>query len=272
MWDAWSDVANNPQLPRRTRRADPAEQHGRGRAQLCARGARRASGSQNRKQLAAYADEVNTAAETIAQLNDSIVQAKATGVIGERTGGPARPAGHEPRPSSPAPPRRCGRTAPWTCSSATPHWSVSSPPASSRSPAPRARRPDGRSGDAAVDRHQDRGRRRRHHGRDGRHADHHHPGHLRRRSTRWPRRWPTRSTRRTPRATARTAAPDLDFFDTATTGRDDQGGHHRPGQGRHLDDDRHDRRLGRLAIADALGRRDRPARPPGRRRTCSTRR
>jgi flagellar hook-associated protein 1 len=79
MWDAWSDAANNPQLP--AARSALLQQSG-----TVADGLNSAHDSlasqwgQTRTQLAAYADEVNTAATTIAQLNDSIVRAKATGV------------------------------------------------------------------------------------------------------------------------------------------------------------------------------------------------
>jgi flagellar hook-associated protein 1 len=79
MWDAWSDVANNPQLP--AARSALLQQSG-----TVADGLNSAHNSlasqwgQTRTQLAAYADEVNTAATSIAQLNDSIVRAKASGV------------------------------------------------------------------------------------------------------------------------------------------------------------------------------------------------
>ena len=79
MWDAWSDVANNPQLP--AARSALLQQ-----SSTVADGLNNAHNSlanqwgQTRTQLAAYADEVNTAATTIAQLNDTIVRAKATGV------------------------------------------------------------------------------------------------------------------------------------------------------------------------------------------------
>jgi flagellar hook-associated protein 1 len=79
MWDAWSDVANNPQLP--AARSALLQQSG-----TVTDGLNSAHDSlanqwgQTRTQLSAYADQVNTAATTIAQLNDSIVRAKATGV------------------------------------------------------------------------------------------------------------------------------------------------------------------------------------------------
>jgi flagellar hook-associated protein 1 FlgK len=80
MWNAWNDVANNPK--------DKAA-----RSALLEQSATVADGlnsahsslanqwSQNRTQLKAYVDEVNTTASTVAQLNDSIVKAKATGIV-----------------------------------------------------------------------------------------------------------------------------------------------------------------------------------------------
>jgi flagellar hook-associated protein 1 FlgK len=79
MWGAWSDVGNNPQLP--AARAALIQQ-----SSTVADGLNNAHDAlasqwgQNRKQLAAYVDEVNTTAQTIAKLNDSIVRAKANGV------------------------------------------------------------------------------------------------------------------------------------------------------------------------------------------------
>jgi flagellar hook-associated protein 1 len=79
MWDAWGDVANNPQLP--AARAALIQQ-----SKTVADGlnyshnALASQWGQTRKELSAYVDEVNTAARTIAQLNDSIVQAKANGL------------------------------------------------------------------------------------------------------------------------------------------------------------------------------------------------
>jgi flagellar hook-associated protein 1 len=79
MWDAWGDVANNPQLP--AARAALIQQ-----SKTVADGlnyshnALASQWGQTRKELSAYVDEVNTAAKTIAQLNDSIVQAKANGL------------------------------------------------------------------------------------------------------------------------------------------------------------------------------------------------
>ena len=79
MWNTWSDVANNPK--------DKAA-----RSALLEQSATVADGlnsahnslatqfSQNRTQLSAYVDDVNTTATTVAQLNDSIVKAKATGI------------------------------------------------------------------------------------------------------------------------------------------------------------------------------------------------
>jgi flagellar hook-associated protein 1 FlgK len=79
MWDAWGDVANNPQLP--AARAALIQQ-----SKTVADGLNYAHNAlasqwgQTRKELSAYTDEVNTTARTIAQLNDSIVQAKANGI------------------------------------------------------------------------------------------------------------------------------------------------------------------------------------------------
>jgi flagellar hook-associated protein 1 FlgK len=79
MWDAWGDVANNPQLP--AARAALIQQ-----SKTVADGlnyshdALASQWGQTRKELSAYTDEVNTAAKTIVQLNDSIVQAKANGL------------------------------------------------------------------------------------------------------------------------------------------------------------------------------------------------
>jgi flagellar hook-associated protein 1 FlgK len=79
MWDAWGDVANNPQLP--AARAALIQQ-----SKTVADGLNYAHSAlasqwgQTRKELSAYAEEVNTAAKTIAQLNDSIVRAKANGI------------------------------------------------------------------------------------------------------------------------------------------------------------------------------------------------
>ena len=79
MWDAWGDVANNPQLP--AARSALIQQ-----SKTVADGLNSAHAGlasqwgQNRAQLDAYVEEVNTMAKSIAQLNDSIVHAKASGV------------------------------------------------------------------------------------------------------------------------------------------------------------------------------------------------
>jgi len=79
MWDSWGDVANNPQLP--AARAALIQQ-----SSTVADGLNYAHAAlsdqwgQGRKELSVYANEVNTAAQSIAQLNESIVQAKATGI------------------------------------------------------------------------------------------------------------------------------------------------------------------------------------------------
>ena len=78
MWDAWSDVANNPK-------------DGAARSALLEQSATVADGlnsahaslagqwDANRTQLSAHLDDINTTAATVAQLNESIVHAKATG-------------------------------------------------------------------------------------------------------------------------------------------------------------------------------------------------
>ena len=79
MWGGWNDVANNPQLS--ATRSTLIQQ-----SSTVADGLNRAHASlagqwaDNRVQLSAYADEVNTTADSIARLNDSIVKAKASGL------------------------------------------------------------------------------------------------------------------------------------------------------------------------------------------------
>ncbi len=79
MWGGWNDVANNPQLA--ATRSTLIQQ-----SATVADGLNRAHSSlagqwaDNRTQMSAYVDEVNTAAESIARLNDSIVKAKASGL------------------------------------------------------------------------------------------------------------------------------------------------------------------------------------------------
>jgi flagellar hook-associated protein 1 FlgK len=79
MWGGWNDVANNPQLA--ATRSTLIQQ-----SATVADGLNSAHAAlgdqwgQNRTQLSAYADEVNVTAESIAQLNDSIVKAKASGL------------------------------------------------------------------------------------------------------------------------------------------------------------------------------------------------
>ena len=79
MWGGWNDVANNPQLT--STRATLLQQSG-----TVADGLNTAHASlsnqwsQNKTQLSAYVEEVNTAGKAIAQLNESIVQAKASGM------------------------------------------------------------------------------------------------------------------------------------------------------------------------------------------------
>jgi flagellar hook-associated protein 1 FlgK len=79
MWGGWNDVANNPQLA--ATRSTLIQQ-----SSTVADGLNTAHAAladqwgQNRTQLSAYADEVNVTAKAIAQLNDSIVKAKASGL------------------------------------------------------------------------------------------------------------------------------------------------------------------------------------------------
>jgi flagellar hook-associated protein 1 len=78
MWGAWNDVSNNPQLT--ATRSTLIQQ-----SSTVADGLNSAYNTlagqygANRTQLDAYTNEVNTSAKTVAQLNDSIVRAKATG-------------------------------------------------------------------------------------------------------------------------------------------------------------------------------------------------
>ncbi len=79
MWGGWSDVANNPQLMASKsaviqQSATVADGLNNAHASLASQW------GQSRTQLSAYADQVNVAAESIAQLNDSIVKAKASGL------------------------------------------------------------------------------------------------------------------------------------------------------------------------------------------------
>jgi flagellar hook-associated protein 1 FlgK len=79
MWGSWNDVSNNPQLT--ATRSTLLQQSSTVADGLnAAHNALAGQFAQTRTQLSAYSDEVNTAAKTIAQLNDSIVRAKATGI------------------------------------------------------------------------------------------------------------------------------------------------------------------------------------------------
>jgi flagellar hook-associated protein 1 FlgK len=79
MWGGWNDVANNPHLA--ATRSTLIQQ-----SSTVADGLNSAYASlagqweQNRTQLSAYVEEVNVAAASIAQLNDSIVKARASGL------------------------------------------------------------------------------------------------------------------------------------------------------------------------------------------------
>lgn len=79
MWDAWSDVANNPKDP--AARSALIEQSSTVADQMNDLHSTLAGQwANNRTQLEAYANDVNTTASTVAQLNDSIVKATATGL------------------------------------------------------------------------------------------------------------------------------------------------------------------------------------------------
>jgi flagellar hook-associated protein 1 FlgK len=79
MWGGWNDVANNPQLaaPRSAliqQSATVASQFN------AAHDALSRQWEQNRTQTDVYVEEINVAAKSIAQLNDSIIQANGAGV------------------------------------------------------------------------------------------------------------------------------------------------------------------------------------------------
>jgi flagellar hook-associated protein 1 FlgK len=79
MWGSWNDVANNPQLA--APRSALIQQSATVADQLnAAQDALSRQWSQNRNQMSAYVDEVNVTAGSIAQLNDSIVKANASGL------------------------------------------------------------------------------------------------------------------------------------------------------------------------------------------------
>jgi flagellar hook-associated protein 1 FlgK len=76
MWGSWNDVANNPQLA--APRSALIQQSSTVADQLnAAQDALARQWSQNQTQMAAYVDEVNVTAGSIAQLNDSIIKANA---------------------------------------------------------------------------------------------------------------------------------------------------------------------------------------------------
>ncbi|RSM46930.1 flagellar hook-associated protein FlgK, partial [Actinoplanes sp. ATCC 53533] len=77
MWGSWNDVANNPQLS--APRSALIQQSSTVADQMnAAQDALSRQWSQNRNQMAAYVDEVNGTASSIAQLNDSIIKANAS--------------------------------------------------------------------------------------------------------------------------------------------------------------------------------------------------
>ena len=240
MWDSWGDVANNPQLP--AARAALIQQ-----SSTVADGLNYAHAAltdqwgQNRKELSVYANEVNTAAQSIAQLNESIVQAKATGLpvneledrrdlqvlsLSKLTGATA-----SVRPNGAMDVFVGGST-------------LVSEFTARKLEVSGATRLDDQAVDPVTVRWADtktRGRRRRHHGCDGGHADDRHPG---------PRQGPGcggqgagrhgqhRARRRVQQG--RQHRPRLlRRYDR----RNDQGRDHRPGQGRYGVRARHGRRL-----------------------------
>jgi flagellar hook-associated protein 1 FlgK len=78
MWDGWNDVANTPQVPAARsavlqQSATVADTLNNAHAHLAD------EWSANRTQLSAYVDEINSAASAIAEYNETIVQAKASG-------------------------------------------------------------------------------------------------------------------------------------------------------------------------------------------------
>jgi len=78
MWDGWNDVANNPQVP--AARSAVLQQAGTVTDTLNnAHNHLSDEWTANRTQLSAYVDEINSAADKIAQYNDTIVQATAAG-------------------------------------------------------------------------------------------------------------------------------------------------------------------------------------------------
>ncbi|GAA3335675.1 flagellar hook-associated protein FlgK [Amorphoplanes nipponensis] len=79
MWGGWNDVANNPQLaaPRSAliqQSATVADQLNAAQDSLARQW------SQGRTQMSAYVDDVNVTAKSVAQLNDSIIMANASGL------------------------------------------------------------------------------------------------------------------------------------------------------------------------------------------------
>lgn len=77
MWGSWNDVANNPQLS--APRSALIQQSSTVADQMnAAQDALSRQWSQNRNQMTAYVDEVNGTADSIAQLNDSIIKANAS--------------------------------------------------------------------------------------------------------------------------------------------------------------------------------------------------
>ncbi|WP_433722503.1 flagellar hook-associated protein FlgK [Actinoplanes sp. CA-051413] len=79
MWGGWNDVSNNPQLS--APRSALIQQSATVADQLnAAQDSLSRQWSQDRTQMAAYVDDVNVTAGSIAQLNDSIIMANASGL------------------------------------------------------------------------------------------------------------------------------------------------------------------------------------------------
>jgi flagellar hook-associated protein 1 FlgK len=79
MWGGWNDVSNNPQLS--APRSALIQQSATVADQLnAAQDSLSRQWSQDRTQMSAYVDDVNVTAKSIAQLNDSIVMANASGL------------------------------------------------------------------------------------------------------------------------------------------------------------------------------------------------
>jgi flagellar hook-associated protein 1 FlgK len=79
MWNSWNDVANNPQ-DKAARSALMEQSATVADAMNSAHGSLANQWSEDRTELQAHVDDVNNTAKTVAQLNDTIVKATATGL------------------------------------------------------------------------------------------------------------------------------------------------------------------------------------------------